>query len=89
MENLHQDQQTDKPEYRFTFIEKSTEQMPQRKCVCIKEELVDIIGRLAAVKPGRKITIGAYISTVLEQHLECYKEEIEHFYKENTAKTLM
>ncbi|MBS5978590.1 DUF3408 domain-containing protein [Dysgonomonas sp. Shenzhen-Wh21] len=100
MGNLHQNQQTnnhgqsgptisDKPGYRFTFIEKSTKQIPRRKCVYIKEELVDIIGRLAAVKPGHKITIGAYISTVLEHHLESHREEIEHYYKENMPNTLL
>ena len=100
MGNLHQNQLTnnhgqsgptisDKPGYRFTFIEKSTKQIPRRKCVYIKEELVDIIGRLAAVKPGHKITIGAYISTVLEHHLESHMEEIEHYYKENMPNTLL
>ena len=53
MGNLHQNQQTnnhgqsgptisDKPGYRFTFIEKSTEQIPRRKWVYIKEDLVDL-----------------------------------------------
>ncbi|MBN9300729.1 MULTISPECIES: DUF3408 domain-containing protein [Dysgonomonas] len=100
MENLHQSQQTvkqgqsepvasDKPEYRSAFIERSTEQIPQRKCVYIKADLVDIISRLAAVKPGLKMSIGAYISTVLEHHLESHREEIEHYYKENIPNTLL
>lgn len=89
MENLQQNQPTDRPEYRFTFIEKSTEQILRRKCVYIKEELVDIISCRAAVKPGDKITIGAYISTVLEHHLESHREEIEHYYKENVPNTLL
>lgn len=100
MENLNENQGTDcsvqpgpnvpdKQEYRYVFIERSTGQIPRRKCVYIKDDLVDIISRLAAVKPGRKMTIGAYISTVLEQHLESYREEIERFYKENTTNTLM
>jgi hypothetical protein len=100
MENLNENQEMnnsgqsetkipDKPVYQYAFIEKSTEQILRRKCVYIKDDLVDIIGRLVAVKPGRKMTIGAYISTVLEQHLESYREEIERYYRENTTNTLM
>lgn len=89
MENLHQNQQTDRSGYRFTFIEQSTEQIRHRKSVYIEEELADIISRLVAIKPGQKITIGAYISTVLEHHLESHREEIEHYYKENMPNTLL
>lgn len=77
-----------KSEY-LTLIDKSTFHMPQRKCVYIKYELVDIISRLVTANPESKITIGSYISTIIEEHLRTYREDIEHFYKENTSKTLM
>ncbi|GHV15706.1 hypothetical protein FACS1894179_00880 [Bacteroidia bacterium] len=79
----------DKGDYKILFIEKAGNRNYQRVCMYVNEDLATIISRLVAVKHGRKITITGYLNAVIGHHLESYREEIECYYKENTAKSLM
>lgn len=70
------------------FIIPASTSMPRRKCVYIQGDYVELIGRLVAINPGPKITIGGYVSAILQHHFETYKDEIEKFYNDNISKPL-
>lgn len=63
-------------------------ELKTRQCVYIskdtQETIVDIVRRLGQ----RGLTIGAYIDTILQQHLEEHKDEINELYCRPTEKII-
>lgn len=68
--------------YSTTFLKRN--KMKKRQCVYISYDVHDIISRLVRRlgNQGQEITIGGYINTVLSEHLQADKEEINEVYRQ-------
>ena len=53
-----------------------------RQCVYISGQIHAVISRLVHVIADKDITVGGYIDTVLAEHLERHKEEINELYRQ-------
>ncbi|WP_455668456.1 DUF3408 domain-containing protein, partial [Phocaeicola sp.] len=53
-----------------------------RQCVYISREVHNKISKIVNVIADKEITVGGYIDTVLAQHLEQHREEINELYKQ-------
>lgn len=52
-----------------------------RQCVYISRDVHNKILKIVNDIAGREITVGGYVDTVLRQHLEQHKEQINELYK--------
>ncbi|KAB2818388.1 DUF3408 domain-containing protein [Petrimonas sulfuriphila] len=55
-----------------------------RQCVYISNDIHVVIARLvrALANAGNEVTLGGYIDTILEEHLQLHKEEINEIYRQ-------
>ena len=69
--------------YSDTFLKRN--EMKKRQCVYISYDVHNIISRLVRrlCNQGQEITIGGYIDTVLDEHLQLHKEEINEIYRQH------
>lgn len=63
------------------FLEKSGE-FRIRQCVYVSREIQEKVADIVRTLGKNKVTIGAYIDRVLEEHLEVYRDEISARYME-------
>lgn len=63
------------------FLEKSGE-FRIRQCVYVNREIQEKVADIVRTLGKNKVTIGAYIDRVLEEHLEAYRDEISARYTE-------
>lgn len=63
------------------FLEKSGE-FRIRQCVYVSREIQEKVADIVRTLGKNKVTIGAYIDRVLEEHLEAYRDEISARYTE-------
>lgn len=63
------------------FLEKSGE-FRIRQCVYVNREIQEKVADIVRTLGKNKVTIGAYIDRVLEEHLEAYRDEISARYME-------
>ena len=61
-------------EYGEKFLKRN--ELKTRQCVYISGQIHAVISRLVHVIADKDITVGGYIDTVLAEHLERHKEEI-------------
>ena len=67
--------------YKETFIRRN--EIKTRECVYISHNIHAKIVKLIRVLEDTSITIGGYIDTVLSEHLEQHKEEINEIYRQS------
>ena len=74
--------------YKETFIKRN--EMKLRQCVYISHEVHSVITKLvrALADAGNDITVGGYIDTVMNEHLQLHKEEINALYRERQGNLL-
>lgn len=68
--------------YRDTFLKRN--EIKTRQCVYISYDVHAVITKLvrALVDTGNDISVGGYIDTVLNEHLQLHKEEINEIYRQ-------
>ena len=67
-------------EYGEKFLKRN--ELKTRRCVYISGQIHAVISRLVHVIADKDITVGGYIDTVLAEHLERHKEEINELYRQ-------
>ena len=67
-------------EYGEKFLKRN--ELKTRQCVYISGQIHAVISRLEHVIADKDITVGGYIDTVLAEHLERHKEEINELYRQ-------
>lgn len=67
-------------EYGEKFLKRN--ELKTRQCVYISGQIHAVISRLVHVIADKDITVGGYIDTVLAEHLERHKEEINELYQQ-------
>lgn len=67
-------------EYSEKFLKRN--ELKTRQCVYISGQIHAVISRLVHVIADKDITVGGYIDTVLAEHLERHKEEINELYRQ-------
>ena len=74
--------------YKETFLKRN--EMKLRQCVYISHEVHSVITKLvrALADAGSEITVGGYIDTVLNEHLQLNKEEINEMYRQRQGDLL-
>lgn len=66
-------------DYGSAFLQRN--EIKTRQCVYISREVHTKISKIVNVIADKEITVGGYIDSVLAQHLEQHKEEINALYK--------
>ena len=68
--------------YKETFLKRND--IKTRQCVYIGYDTHSVIAKLirALADTGSEITLGGYIDTVLNEHLQANKEEINKIYRQ-------
>lgn len=68
--------------YKETFLKRN--EIKTRQCVYISYDVHAVITKLvrALVDAGNDISVGGYIDTVLNEHLQLHKEEINEVYRQ-------
>ena len=67
-------------EYGEKFLKRN--ELKTRQCVYISGQIHAVISRLVRVIADKDITVGGYIDTVLAEHLESHKDEINELYRQ-------
>ena len=67
-------------EYGEKFLKRN--ELKTRQCVYISQQIHAVISRLVHVIADKDITVGGYSDTVLAEHLEKHKEEINELYRQ-------
>lgn len=66
-------------DYGSTFLQRN--EIKTRQCVYISREVHNKISKIVNVIADKEITVGGYIDSVLAQHLEQHRDEINEMYK--------
>lgn len=74
--------------FKETFLKRN--EIKTRQCVYISHRVHSLIVRLVRtlVESGNEVTLGGYIDTVLEEHLNQNKEEINELYRQERGDLL-
>jgi hypothetical protein len=74
--------------YRDTFLRRN--EIKKRQCVYIGYDTHALIAKLvrAMVSAGSDISVGGYIDTVLNEHMQTHKEEINEVYRQGQGDLL-
>lgn len=74
--------------FKETFLKRN--EIKTRQCVYISHRVHSLIAKLVRtlVDTGNDITVGGYIDTVLEEHLNANKEEINELYRQQRGDLL-
>lgn len=70
---------TDSEDYRSVFLKKK--ELKTRQCVYISLAVHEKIQKIVRLFANQEMTVGGYIDTVLWEHLEANKEEINELYR--------
>jgi len=66
-------------DYSSQFLQKN--ELKERSCVYISRRVHVTISEIVRVIANRDVTVGGYIDSVLLQHLETHRDEINELYK--------
>ena len=66
-------------DYGSTFLQRN--EIKTLQCVYISREVHNKISKIVNVIADKEITVGGYIDSVLAQHLEQHRDEINEMYK--------
>lgn len=74
--------------YASTFLRRNC--MKTRQCVYISYDVHDVVARLvrSLTDQGQEVTIGGYIDTVLSEHLQTNRDEINELYRQRNGDLL-
>lgn len=74
--------------FKETFLKRN--EIKTRQCVYISYDVHAVIAKLvrALVDSGNDISVGGYIDTVLNEHLQLHKEEINELYRQQRSDLL-
>jgi hypothetical protein len=72
--------------YEDRFL--GSKELKTRQCVYISRDTQEIIADIVKRLGSRGLSIGAYIDTILQQHLQEHKDEINALYCKPTAKII-
>jgi hypothetical protein len=77
-----------KQSYASRYLKRN--RITTRQCVYISHDIHGIIARLVRqlANQGQEITVGGYIDTVLSEHLQANKEEINEVYRSGSDNLL-
>ncbi|MDR0429589.1 MAG: DUF3408 domain-containing protein [Tannerellaceae bacterium] len=73
-------------EYEEEFLQ--SRELKTRQCVYISRDTQEIIANIVHRLGQRGLSIGAYIDTILQQHLQDHKEEINELYCKSMDKLI-
>lgn len=73
-------------DYETLFLK--MEELKYRKSVYISKGMHEKITHIAAMLKNRKLSVGAYIENIIDDHLKTYKDEINTLYEIRTPKPL-
>ena len=66
-------------DYSSIFLQRN--ELKERSCVYISKRIHNTISEIVRCIANRDVTVGGYIDSVLLQHLEAHKDEINELYK--------
>lgn len=66
-------------DYGSTFLQRN--EIKTRQCVYISREMHNKVSKIVNVIADKEITVGGYIDSVLAQHMEQHKDEINELYR--------
>lgn len=66
-------------DYSSLFLQRN--ELKVRSCVYISQRIHNTISEIVRVIADKEVTVGGYIDSVLLQHLEAHKDEINDLYK--------
>jgi len=66
-------------DYSSIFLQRN--ELKERSCVYISKRIHNTILEIVRCIANRDVTVGGYIDSVLLQHLEAHKDEINELYK--------
>lgn len=74
----------DSDDYRTIFLNRN--ELKNRRCVYISSEVHEVVQKIVRSIGSNDISIGGYVDTVLSQHLEANKDEINELYRRQREK---
>lgn len=74
----------DSDDYRSIFLNRN--ELKTRRCVYISLEVHEKIQKIVKSIASNDISVGGYVDTVLWQHLEANKDEINELYRQHKEK---
>ena len=72
--------------YKEQFLQ--SRELKTRQCVYISKDTQEIIADIVKRLGARGLSIGAYIDSILQQHLQEHKDEINELYCKPTGKII-
>ncbi|MDR2900639.1 MAG: DUF3408 domain-containing protein [Treponema sp.] len=72
--------------YEEQFLQ--SKELKIRQCVYISRDTQETIANMLRLVGQRGLTIGAYIDTVLQRHIQEHKDEINELYYKNLDKVI-
>ena len=66
-------------DYSSIFLQRN--ELKERSCVYISKRIHNTISEIVRCIANRDVTVGGYIDSVLLQHLETHRDEINELYK--------
>jgi len=66
-------------DYSSIYLQRN--ELKERSCVYISKRIHNTISEIVRCIANRDVTVGGYIDSVLLQHLEAHKDEINELYK--------
>ena len=72
--------------YEEQFLQ--SKELKTRQCVYISRETQEIVADIVKRLGQRGLTIGAYIDSIVQQHLQEHKDEINELYCKPTDKII-
>jgi hypothetical protein len=71
-------------DYSSTFLQHN--ELKARSCVYISQKIHSTISQIVKSISEKDITVGGYIDSILFEHLETHKDEINELYRQEMAK---
>ena len=71
-------------DYGSAFLQRN--EIKTRQCVYISQRIHSTISEIVRVISDKDVTVGGYIDSILLEHLETHKEEINELYKSELNK---
>lgn len=65
-----------------------SKELETRQCVYIGKETHEVVADIVKRLGSRKLSIGAYIDSILQLHLQEHKDEINELYQKPTGKII-
>ena len=66
-------------DYSSIFLQRN--ELKERSCVYISKRIHNTISEIVRCIANREVTVGGYIDSVILQHLETHRDEINEMYK--------